>query len=58
MVRIDEVEVDWPSGQVSHYRDVTADSAYLIREGAAQLFQLRPILKLSNQSSSESIQKH
>ena len=30
---IDEVEVRWPSGRVDRFRDLPADTGYLIREG-------------------------
>ena len=30
---IDEIEVRWPSGRVDHFRDLPADTGYLIREG-------------------------
>ena len=31
---VESVEVRWPSGQVDRYHDITADKAYLLREGA------------------------
>jgi tetratricopeptide (TPR) repeat protein len=30
--RIEEIEVHWPSGRVDHFRDLPADTGYLIRE--------------------------
>jgi hypothetical protein len=33
-VRIDRLEVRWPSGQVDEFRDLTADTGYWLREGA------------------------
>jgi enediyne biosynthesis protein E4 len=34
--RIDEVEVSWPSARESRFRNLPADSAYLLREGSDQ----------------------
>jgi hypothetical protein len=34
--RIDEVEVSWPSGRENRFRNLPADSAYLLREGSEQ----------------------
>jgi len=34
--RIDEVEVSWPSGREDRFRNLPADSAYLLREGSDQ----------------------
>jgi enediyne biosynthesis protein E4 len=31
--RVDAIEVRWPSGRADRYRDLAADSAYLLREG-------------------------
>ena len=46
--RIDSVEVRWPSGQVDRWRDLAADTGYLLREGADEAsplpgFQVRRI---------------
>ncbi|MFO0910396.1 MAG: CRTAC1 family protein [Isosphaeraceae bacterium] len=38
--RVDEVEVDWPSGKISRYPRLAADRYYLIREGAAEAVAL------------------
>ena len=35
-VRVDEVEVRWPSGRVERFRDLNADTGYLLREGAGR----------------------
>jgi tetratricopeptide (TPR) repeat protein len=32
--RVESIEVLWPSGQTGSYRDLTADTGYLLREGA------------------------
>jgi hypothetical protein len=39
--KIDEVEVRWPSGRVDRYRDLMADTGYMIREGDTQPKPLR-----------------
>ena len=31
---VESIEIAWPSGRISHFRDLPADSAYLVREGA------------------------
>ena len=31
--RVEEIEVRWPSGQVDHYKDLPADTGYLLVEG-------------------------
>jgi len=36
-VRMDLVEISWPSGQKQAFRDVAADKFYLIREGRNEL---------------------
>jgi hypothetical protein len=38
---IEAVEVRWPSGEVSRYAGLAADSAYLLREGKAEPTPLR-----------------
>lgn len=35
--RLDAVEVRWPSGRVDRFRDVPADTGYLVREGENRL---------------------
>jgi enediyne biosynthesis protein E4 len=39
--RVDSLEVHWPSGRVDRYRDLPADTGYLIREGDAAVRPLR-----------------
>ena len=39
--RIESLEVHWPSGRVDRYRDLPADSGYLVREGEAKVEPLR-----------------
>jgi hypothetical protein len=34
--RVDRLEVLWPSGQIDSYRDLPADTVYLVREGGPQ----------------------
>jgi len=42
--RIDEVEVQWPSGQVDRFKDVESDRCYRVREGAKTLGASRSFL--------------
>jgi hypothetical protein len=37
---IDEIEVRWPSGRIDHFRDLGADTGYLIKEGSAKPLSL------------------
>ena len=39
--RIDLLEVRWPSGRLDRYRDLPADTGYLLREGEAKVKHLR-----------------
>jgi enediyne biosynthesis protein E4 len=34
--RVESIEIVWPSGRTSHFRDLKTDSGYLLREGALE----------------------
>jgi hypothetical protein len=38
---VDEVEVAWPAGHRERYKDLSADTGYVLREGASVPGQLR-----------------
>jgi hypothetical protein len=34
--RVESIEIVWPSGRISRFRDLKADNGYLLREGALE----------------------
>ena len=57
LTRAEEVEVAWPSGKVSRFRNLPADAAYLVREGSGQPVRLRVSGKPTGGSSSTASQE-